>query len=267
MHVEVDGQPFEYELQGEGPTVVAVQNVQAPLALWPTPGEATALFDAGLSLLRYRHLGATGTIEGIAADVGALIDHLGLGGVALWGYSQGAMAAQELALARPDIVRAAVMMATRARLTAFDRFRYEHVELHLADSDAGVLLGMLMSAGGDALCDDEAFAAMLANQRATGAALDPTLAARANHAGSRYGIGRLDALRGVRVPCMVVAFSHDGNIPTVLNREVADAIPGCRYVEITGAGHGGGVSHRREVRQHVLPFLRGALAGPEARRP
>ncbi len=37
--------------------------------------------------------------------------------------------------------------------------------------------------------------------------------------------------------------------------EVADAIPGCRYVEIQGAGHSGGITHRHEVREHVLPFL------------
>jgi len=57
------------------------------------------------------------------------------------------------------------------------------------------------------------------------------------------------------VPCMVVAFADDVNIPPALNREVADAIPGCAYVEISGAGHSGGVTHRREVRRHVLPFL------------
>ena len=54
---------------------------------------------------------------------------------------------------------------------------------------------------------------------------------------------------------MVVAFADDVNIPPALNREVADVIPGCVYVEISGAGHSGGVTHRREVRRHVLPFL------------
>ena len=54
---------------------------------------------------------------------------------------------------------------------------------------------------------------------------------------------------------MVVAFAQDGNIPPVLNREVAEAIPGCAYVEIAGAGHAGGMTHRHEVRGHVLPFL------------
>jgi pimeloyl-ACP methyl ester carboxylesterase len=252
----VSGQLFEYELVGDGVPVVAVQNVQAPLRMWPTPGETSALHDAGFALLAYRHLGSSDTVIEIAADVGRLIDHLGIGPVCLWGYSQGAMTAQELALARPDIVRSAVMMATRGRLTAYDRFRYEVVEPVIGESDVGILLSALMNYGLDPLCDDQTFEKALASQRSMGNILDDTLRRRANHAGSTYGIDRLHALRATVVPCMVIAFAQDGNIPPVLNREVADAIPDCEYVEIAGAGHRGGVSHRREVREHVLPFLR-----------
>jgi pimeloyl-ACP methyl ester carboxylesterase len=258
--VEVDGQPFEYEVVGDGFPVVAVQNVQAPLRMWPTPGETDALNEAGFALVAYRHLGTTETIIGIAADVGRFLDQVGLGPVCLWGYSQGAMTAQELALARPDLVRSAVLMATRGRLTAYDRFRYEAVEPVMDRSDAGLLLSMLMNDGPDLLCDDDRFERSLAAQRSMAeqaeAAPDAELRRRANHAGATYGIDRLDALRATDVPCLVVAFAQDGNIPPVLNREVADAIPGCAYVEIAGAGHRGGISHRREVREHVLPFLR-----------
>lgn len=254
--VVVSGQRFEYELIGDGVPVVAVQNVQAPLGMWPTPGETSALHEAGFALLAYRHLGNSDTIVEIAQDVGRLIDHLGIGPVCLWGYSQGAMTAQELAFARPDIVASAVMMATRARLTAYDRFRYEYVEPTMDDSDAGILLSMMMNFGLDALCDDEVFDKALASQRSVGDVLDDTLRRRANHAGSTYGIDRLDALRATQVPCMVVAFAQDGNIPPLLNREVAGVIPDCEYVEIPGAGHRGGFSHRREVREHVVPFFR-----------
>ena len=262
--VEVDGQRFEYEIIGDGFPVVAVQNVQALLRSWPTPGETSALNDAGLSLVAYRHLGTTDTIVGIAADVGRLIDHLDIGPVCVWGYSQGAMTAQELALARPDIVRSAVMMATRGRLTAYDRFRYEAVEPFMGESDAGILLSMLMNYGLDPLCDDELFDKALASQRTVGDLLNDDFRARANHAGSTYGVDRLDALRQMRVPCMVIAFAQDGNIPPVLNREVADAIPDCEYVEIGGTGHRGGFSHRREIRDHVIPFFRRTAATPAA---
>jgi pimeloyl-ACP methyl ester carboxylesterase len=251
--VVVNGQRFEYEIHGEGAPVLAVRNVAAPAGAWPTPGEIQALRDAGLALVSYRHLGTTDTIEGIAADVGAFIDHLGLRDVALWGWSQGAMAAQELALQRPDLVRAAVMMATRGRLTAYDRVRYEVEARTDVPKDAATMHAVLQNYAAGALCDDELFERVWSGYGAF--AGEPSeLGARAGRAGAAYA-DRLGALRAVTVPCMVVAFSHDVNIPPVLNREVADAIPGCRYVEIEGAGHSGGITHRREVREHVLPFL------------
>jgi pimeloyl-ACP methyl ester carboxylesterase len=253
--VDVDGQPFEYEIHGAGPPVVAVRNIAAPVGAWPTPGETAALNDAGYALVSYRHLGTTDTIEGIAADLGRFIDHLALGPVALWGWSQGAMAAQELALARPDVVRCAVMMATRGRLSAYDRVRYT-VEATELSGDAETLWTLVQNASPNALCDDELFERAWSVYGGSGASSDEqrALSDRANRAGAAYG-DRLDALRRVTVPCMVIAFSHDVNIPPVLNREVADAIPGCAYVEIEGPGHSGGVTHRREVRAHVHSFF------------
>ena len=49
--------------------------------------------------------------------------------------------------------------------------------------------------------------------------------------------GRLEALAGVRRPCLVIAFEHDLVTPPALGREVAAAIPGARYVEVPGCGH------------------------------
>ena len=252
MRVTLGGQDFEYEIHGEGAPVLAVRNVAAPAGGWPTHGDMAALNAAGCSLVSYRHLGTTDTIEGIAADTAGLIEHLDLGPVALWGWSQGAMTAQELALSRPDLVRCAVLMATRGRLTAYDRIRYA-VEASDVPADAATLHAILQNHPPDAICDDELFERLWKAHRAAG---EPSaLSARAGRAGAAYG-NRLDALRAVQVPCTVIAFSHDANIPPVLNREVADAIPGGVYVEIEGAGHSGGVTHREQVREHVVPFVR-----------
>src|SRR3954470_24758829 len=154
--ITLAGQQFEYEVHGEGAPVLAVRNVAAPAGAWPTRGEISALADAGHSLVSYRHLGTTDTIEGIAEDVARFIEHLDLGPVALWGWSQGAMTAQELALTRPDLVRCAVMMATRGRLSAYDRVRYA-VEASDVPGDAATLHAILQNYPADAICDDELF--------------------------------------------------------------------------------------------------------------
>ncbi|MEN3272686.1 MAG: hypothetical protein V7636_1447, partial [Actinomycetota bacterium] len=247
QRVELEGQLFEYEVLGEGRPVLAVRNVAAPAGSWPTHSDIEALRDAGLALVSYRHLGTTDTIEGVAADVGRFIEHLDLGAAALWGWSQGAMTAQELALLRPDLVRCAVMMATRARLSRYDEVRYA-VEAAGMPADAETLWALIQNASPDALCDDDVFDRFWGAYRGGGSSTDEqrALSARANRAGAAYGRNgdRLDALRAVHVPCMVIAFSRDVNIPPVLNREVAEAIPECAYVEIDGAGHSGGVTHR-----------------------
>jgi pimeloyl-ACP methyl ester carboxylesterase len=252
QELDIDGQRFVYEIIGDGRPVVPVRNV-AQSAGWPTDSDIAALRDAGCSLVSYRHLGTTDTIIGIAADVGRFLDRIDIGPVALWGYSQGAMAAQELALLRPDLVACAALVTTRGRLTSYDRLRYA-VEAAAGTSDAGVLLQLMMTQAPDALADDALVDAIVAASRTEPADEQQRLIERAGRAGATYG-DRLDALREVAVPCLVVAFSHDVNIPPTLNREVADAIPACEYAEVHGAGHAGGITHRREVRDLVVPFL------------
>jgi pimeloyl-ACP methyl ester carboxylesterase len=253
--VTLNGQDIDYEVHGAGMPVLAVRNVAAPTGTWPTRGDIAAFGEAGCSVISYSHHGTSDSVGAIAADVVALIEHLDLGPVGLFGYSQGAMTAQEVALARPDLVRSAVMMATRGRLTAYDTYRYR-VEDEMSGTDGGRLFAILQSYPAGAICDDELFERLVAGYGAFSEQTDDqrSRSERAARAGAAYR-DRLEALRGVTVPCMVVAFSHDVNIPPVLNREVADAIPGCTYVEIDGAGHSGGVTHRVQVREHVIPFL------------
>ncbi|MFE7429884.1 alpha/beta fold hydrolase, partial [Streptomyces sp. NPDC057545] len=43
----------------------------------------------------------------------------------------------------------------------------------------------------------------------------------------------------IAVPCLSIGFADDRMIPAYLSREVADVIPGARYVEIADAGHYG----------------------------
>jgi pimeloyl-ACP methyl ester carboxylesterase len=62
---------------------------------------------------------------------------------------------------------------------------------------------------------------------------------------------RLDALSSIAVPLLVIGFELDVLVPAKLTREVADAVPAARYVEIAGCGHGG----PWEVPDRVNPVL------------
>jgi O-succinylbenzoate synthase len=54
---------------------------------------------------------------------------------------------------------------------------------------------------------------------------------------------------------MVIAFELDLLTAAPLCREVAHAIPGCRYVEIPGAGHAGPFEKPDEVNAALLDFF------------
>ena len=71
-----------------------------------------------------------------------------------------------------------------------------------------------------------------------------------------YG-DRLAALAGVTVPSLVIGFEHDLITPPSLGREVAEAIPGARYVEVPGCGHMGPFEDPDAVLGHLLAFFAG----------
>ena len=66
---------------------------------------------------------------------------------------------------------------------------------------------------------------------------------------------RLSDLRRIRVPCLVVGFELDADTFASRAREVARAIPDCRYVELPGAGHLAPVVDPQAVVDHVLAFF------------
>src|SRR5437867_3907746 len=114
----VDGQTLSFDVHGDGAPVVTLSNLAQNAMLWPGP-VVPKLNGEGYKVIDVQHLGPTSDLDRIVGDMAALIEDKQWGPVHLWGYSQGGMFAQELALARPDLVRSAVLMATLGRRSAF----------------------------------------------------------------------------------------------------------------------------------------------------
>jgi pimeloyl-ACP methyl ester carboxylesterase len=66
---------------------------------------------------------------------------------------------------------------------------------------------------------------------------------------------RLADYTRISVPSLVIGFADDLMVPTVLSKEVADAIPGARYVEIPDCGHFGYLERPDEVNAAIIDFL------------
>ncbi len=69
------------------------------------------------------------------------------------------------------------------------------------------------------------------------------------------GADRRELLRGITVPCRVIAFTDDLICPPHLAAEVAESIAGCDFVEIGGAGHLGNLERPDEVNAAIIEFL------------
>lgn len=52
-----------------------------------------------------------------------------------------------------------------------------------------------------------------------------------------------------------MGFADDLLCPPHMVREVADAIPGARYLEVVGCGHLGYMEQSGQVNRHLLEFL------------
>src|SRR5688572_22810475 len=118
----VNGVRLAYEVHGEGEPVLLICGTGQPAFSW-TLHQVPALTAAGYQVVTFDNRGVAPseepegpyTVEGMADDAAALIEHLGIGPCRVAGYSLGALIAQELALARPELVRSAVLMATMGR--------------------------------------------------------------------------------------------------------------------------------------------------------
>lgn len=66
---------------------------------------------------------------------------------------------------------------------------------------------------------------------------------------------RPGAYADIKVPSLVIGFTDDMTLPPYLGKEVADAIPGGQYVEISDAGHLGFIERPDEVNRVILEFF------------
>ncbi|MBS1695170.1 MAG: alpha/beta hydrolase [Actinobacteria bacterium] len=209
-----------------------------------------------------RGIGATEDADGfgaeeMVADTVALIEKLGLAPVRLVAVSMGSFIAQELMLAHPELVSQTVLMATRGRHDAARAF-FRGAERDLAASgvalpasyDAKVRL--MESFSPRTLNDDRAVRDWIAMFTMWPTKTTPGL--RRQLAVEPQG-NRLPAYRAITTPTLVIGFADDIVLPPHLGKEVADALPYGRYLEIPDTGHLGFIEKPQVVNDAVLGFF------------
>ena len=213
-----------------------------------------------------RGVGATENADGfttdtMVADTAALIEKLNLAPVRVVAVSMGSFIAQELMVARPELVRSAVLMATRGR---HDRTRdfFRSGEQALADSglqlpvEFEAKVRLLESFSPKTLNDDNAVRdwidmfTMWPQKPTPGMNTQLSIAPQSS---------RLAAYQNVKTPTLVIGFADDIVLPSYLGREVANALPNGRFLEIPGTGHLGFIEKPQVVNTAILNFFADSL--------
>jgi pimeloyl-ACP methyl ester carboxylesterase len=198
------------------------------------------------------------TIADMVADTAALIESFGVGPAVVIGTSLGAKITQELALARPDVVKAAAMIATYGRNTPLqeaisegERALYDQKITLPPRYHAAITAHLNLSR--HTLDDDTAVRDWLDVIEFSGQS--DAAGVRAQSALHEGEGDRRAAYAGIRTPSLVIGFADDRTLPPHLAREVADAIPGAEYRVVEKAGHYGYLEQPDEVNALLIEFL------------
>ncbi|MGE2724515.1 alpha/beta fold hydrolase [Mycolicibacterium pulveris] len=256
-----------YDDRGSGPAVVFIAGRGGAGRTWHLH-QVPAFQRAGYRCITFdnRGVGATEqasgfTIETMVGDTAALIEKLDAAPARVIGVSMGSFIAQELMLSRPELVDRAVLMATRGRADRTREF-FRHAEWELHESgirlppsyDAKIRL--LESFSPKTLNDDVKVRDWIDMFMMWPTKPSPGLRAQLGVAPEG---DRLPAYRSITKPALVIGFSDDVVLPPHLGREVADAIPNGRFLEIPDAGHLGFIEQPDAVNEAVLKFFADSL--------
>ncbi len=255
-----------YDDRGSGEPVVFIAGHGGAGRTWH-PYQVPAFLAAGYRCITFdnRGIGATENEDGfttqtMVADTAALIEDLNAAPARIVGMSMGGFIAQELMLARPELVSAAVLMGTRGRMDRTREF-FREAEVELAESGVEMpsaydaKLRLIENFSRKTLNDDGAVEDWIAMFSTWPTKLTP---------GTRCQMditplnNRLPAYRSIAAPVLVIGFSDDLMTPPHLGREVADALPNGRYVQIPDAGHLGFFERPEAVNAAALQFFAGA---------
>ncbi|MEV4140943.1 alpha/beta fold hydrolase [Dactylosporangium sp. NPDC049742] len=260
-YVTANGIRLAYDRSGTGDTVLLIMGTGASGRTW-TAHQTPALNRAGYQTITFDNRGIKPSdvppgrysLDDMVADTIGLVEALDAGPCHLLGTSLGAVIAEEIALRRPELVRSAVLMATRSRS---DLARRALGRADQALNESGLRLPGSYAAATTVL---QMFSPKTLNDDATVSLwLDVfELSGDTEPNGQDWvdvGADRRELLRGITVPCRVIAFTDDLICPPHLGAEVADAIPDCDFVEIGDAGHLGNLERPDEVNTAVIDFF------------
>jgi len=219
----------------DGPPVVFANSLGTDLRLWDP---VLPYLPPNLRYIRYDKRGhglsscppAPYSMGALVSDVERLLDRLSVKNCLFVGLSIGGMIAQGLAVKRLDLVRAAVLSNTGAKIGTKDMWsdRIAAVQSGGIEALADPVMERWFSKAFRATPELQLWRTMLVRQPAEG------------YAGCSAAISGTDfysTTASLRLPLLGIAGTEDGSTPPDLVRETIDLVPGSKFELIRGAGH------------------------------
>lgn len=232
MHVAANGVPLWIEQRGSGPDLVLLCGLGDTHQAWAHQLQSLA-GRFRLTAIDNRGVGRSGlpdgafTVADMAADAAGILDALGIARAHVAGFSMGGAIAQELAIARPDLVASLVLVGTWCRTDAHQRRMFESWAwmAQRADSDEAFVRSLFLwvytrRAHLSGAVDGWVQQALTEEYpQSTDAFVRTVEAIEAHDAADRLG--------QVTVPALIVAGDQDLICPPRVQQELAEHLAHC----------------------------------------
>lgn len=256
QHVLVNDINLHFRDEGprDGAPVVFANSLGTDFRLWDA---VVSHLPSDLRIIRYDKRGhglsdcppAPYGMGTLVRDIEALLDDLRIRDCVFVGVSIGGMIAQGLAIKRLDLVRAAVLSNTAAKIGTPEiwRNRLDAVRRGGIEAIADPTLERWFSRSFRESPEARIWRNMLTRQPVEG------------YLGCGAAISGTDfytPTSGLRLPVLAIAGSEDGSVPPDLVRETASLVPGSRFHLMRGSGHLPMVDAPQSFADSLSGFLR-----------
>ena len=243
--IEVDGRTIAFDDAGSGDPVVWLQGTGESRHAWVAQ---TTWFSRSYRCLAVDHRDVGGssyvdepyTPADLAGDAAVVMDRLSLGPAHVVGYSLGGATAQELAIARPDLVRSLVLLSTWARSDGWFTSEMRNWQAirrqHRGDEAA------FLDALGPWLWSPKTYATpdLVAGFHAAMMAEEPQQLPEGwiRQCDADIAHDAAGRLRGVTIPALVLVGEDDICTPPRYSHELCTLLPNAELLTVPDAGHG-----------------------------